>query len=90
MSPGVLADGRMLQGGGWQLRRISFVAARHPDAHSISPENLGLVPLNESVEVRRPNLQQLRLAYVELLKSWSSLVVFWLAAERGSYAEAIA
>lgn len=38
-------------GAGNQFKRIVFVPARNPDAHSIDAAALGLVPLNDPVQV---------------------------------------
>ena len=37
---------------GYQLKRIPFAPARNPDAHSINAAELGLIPLNDPLEVR--------------------------------------
>lgn len=52
--PPTAGVGMLSSGAGWQLKRIHFVPARQPDAHSASPAELGLIPLNDPVEVRRP------------------------------------
>lgn len=45
--------GMLSSGAGFVLKRLTFVPARHPDAHSSNPADLGLIPLNDPVEVRR-------------------------------------
>ncbi|GAB4815062.1 hypothetical protein N2152v2_002108 [Parachlorella kessleri] len=51
--------GGLLHSGGWQLKRITFVPAKCPDAHSTNPAELGLIPLNDPLQseddiMRRP------------------------------------
>ena len=36
---------------GYELKRITFVPAKNPDAHSIKPADLGFILLNDPVEV---------------------------------------
>lgn len=37
---------------GYQLKRIPFVPAKNLDAHSINAADLGLLPLNDPIQVR--------------------------------------